>query len=49
MTYTFHLPMGEIGMPPIDFYMMTGLPMGGTPPILIDELNLEMVMRCVRH
>lgn len=42
MTYTFHLPMGEIGMPPIDFFMMMRLPMGGTPLLSIDELNLEM-------
>lgn len=33
---------------PIGFYMMTGLPMGGTPSLSADELDLEMVMRCIR-
>ena len=28
ITYTFHLPMGEIGLTPTDFYIMTRLPMG---------------------
>lgn len=28
ITRTFHLPMGEIGLPPNNFYMMTHLPMG---------------------
>lgn len=32
ITHTFHLPMGEIGLPSVDFYMMTHLPMGGYPP-----------------
>lgn len=47
VTCAFHLPMGEIGMPPIDFYMMMGLPMGGTPPLPTDELDLEVVRRCI--
>lgn len=32
---------------PIDFYMMIGLPIGGTPPLSIDELDLEMVRKCI--
>lgn len=32
ITRTFHLPMGEIGLAPTDFFMMTRLPMGGEPP-----------------
>ncbi len=43
----FSFAHGEIGMPPIDFYMMMGLPMGGTPPLSTDELDLEMVRRCI--
>lgn len=48
MTHNFLLPMGEIRMPPIDFYMMTGLSMGDTPPLLTDELILQKVRRCIR-
>lgn len=47
VTCAFHLPMGEIGMPPVDFYKMTGLPIGGTPSLLPDELDLKMVRRCI--
>lgn len=47
MTCTFHFSMGKIKMPPIDFYMMTGLRMSGTPPLSIDDLDLEMVRRCI--
>lgn len=28
ITHTFHLPMGEIGLPSTDFYMMMHFPMG---------------------
>ena len=45
MTCTFHFPPSEIGMPPIDFYMM--LPIGGTPSLLTNELDLDMVRRCL--
>lgn len=30
---TFHLPLGEIGLNPTDFYMMTRLLMRGDPPL----------------
>lgn len=32
ITRTFHLLMGEIGMLLIDFFIMTGLSIDGTPP-----------------
>lgn len=47
VTCTFHLPMGEIGMPLIDLYMMSRLPIGGTLPLSIDELDLDIVRRCM--
>lgn len=45
VTYAFHLPMVDMGMSPIDFYMMTGLSIGGTPSLSTDELDLDMVRR----
>lgn len=47
VTYTFHFPIGDIGMPLIDFYMITGLFMDDTPPLSTDELDLEMVRSCI--
>lgn len=48
ITCTFHLLMGEIGMPPIDFFMMTGLSMDGMPSPSLDDFNLALVARCIR-
>lgn len=45
--HTFHLPMGEIGLPPIDLFMMTGLSIYGMPPPSLDDFNLELVARCI--
>lgn len=45
ITHTFHLPMGEIGLPLTDFYMMTHLPMGGDPPPYELAPSQEMVRR----
>lgn len=47
MTYTSHLPMGEIRMPPIDFYMMMGLPTDGALPLSTDEFEFKTVKRCI--
>lgn len=44
---TFHLPMGEIGLPPIDFFMMTGLSMNITPPPTNDDFDPKLVARCI--
>lgn len=46
VTRTFHLPMGEIGMLPIDFYMMIDLSMDGTLPPTTDNFDVELVARC---
>lgn len=43
VTRTFHLPIGEIGLPPINFFMMTGLPMDGLAPLTVDEATPELV------
>lgn len=47
MTCTFHLPLEEIGIPPIDFYMMAGLLIGDTPPLSTNELDLKMMRKCI--
>lgn len=47
VTCTFHLPMGEIGLPPIDLFMMTDLSMDGTPPPSSNNFDLELVARCI--
>lgn len=39
ITQTFHLPMGEIGMPLVDFFMMTSLSMDDTPPPSTNEVD----------
>lgn len=41
ITRTFNLPMGEIGIPPIDFYMMIGLSMDNVPPPTTDDFDTE--------
>lgn len=46
-THTFHLLMGEIGIPLIDFFMMTGLSMDGTPPPSSEDFDLALVARCI--
>lgn len=43
ITQTFHLLVGEIGVSPIDLYMMTGLAMDGTPPPSLEEFDLAFV------
>lgn len=48
LTHTFHLLMGEIGLPPIDFYMIMGLSMGSTAPPSTNEVDPQMVRRCIR-
>lgn len=47
ITWTFHLHLGEIGMTPIDFFMMTGLSMGGTPPPSSEDFDLALVARYI--
>lgn len=47
VTYTFHLPMGEIEMPPIDFFMMSGFSMDGTPTPSSDDFNPTLVAWCI--
>lgn len=39
--------MGEIGIPPVDFLMMIGLSMDGTPPPSTDDDNVEFVTSCL--
>lgn len=43
ITHTFHLPMGEIGVTLMDFYMMTRLPVGGAPPPYEMMPSLKMI------
>lgn len=47
ITQTFHLPIREIGVPPINFFMMTGLSMDGTPPPSSKDFNVDLVARCI--
>lgn len=47
VTHTFHLPVGEIRMPPIDFFMMTGFSMDGTPPLSSDDFDPKLAARCI--
>lgn len=44
---TFHLPMEEIEVPPIDFYMMMGLSMDGMPPPILEDFNPTIKARRV--
>lgn len=44
---TFHLPMGEIDLPPIDLFMMTGLSIDDMPPPSSDDFDPELVARCI--
>lgn len=39
--------MGEIGLPPIDFFMMMGLSMDGMPPPSSDNFDLVLVPQCI--
>lgn len=47
ITRTFHLPAGEIGVPPINFFMMSGLSMDGTPPPSSEDFDPTLVARCI--
>lgn len=47
ITRTFHLPMGEIGLTPIDFYMMTKLPMGSEPPPYEITPSDDLIRKCL--
>lgn len=48
ITQTFHLPMGEIGVPPIELFMMTGFSMGGTPPPSSEDFDPASVAHCIK-
>lgn len=39
--------MGEIGLPPIDFFIMTSLSMDSMPPLSSDDFDLELVAWCI--
>lgn len=47
ITWTFHLPVGEIGVPLINLFMMTGLSMNGTPPPCSKDFDANLVARCI--
>lgn len=47
ITRTFHLSVGKIGVPLIDFYMMTGLSTDGTPPPSSEDFDAELVARYI--
>lgn len=47
ITQTFHLSMGEIRVPPIDFFMMMGLSIDSAPPPSKDDFNPKLVARCI--
>lgn len=47
ITQTFHLLAEEIGVPPIDLFMMTGLAMDGARPPSSEEFNAELVAHCI--
>lgn len=47
ITHTFHLPMGEIGVTPKGFYMVTRLPMGGAPPPYEVMPSIDMIRKCL--
>lgn len=47
ITRTFHLPMGEIGVPSIDFFMMIRLSMDGTPPPSSEDFDPKLVARYI--
>jgi hypothetical protein len=44
-THTFHLPCGELGFTPLDWTMLTGLPIGvgDPPPCIDDDYSFEVV------
>lgn len=43
ITQSFHLPAREIGVPPINMFIMTGLSIDGTPPPSSEEFNAKLV------
>lgn len=47
VTCTFQLPMGEIGMPPINFFMMMGLSMDSMPPLSSDDFDPTLATQCI--
>lgn len=47
ITHTFYLPMGDIGVPLIDFYMMTPLPMEEKPPPYVMNPSPELIHKCL--
>lgn len=47
ITRTFHLPAGEIGLTSVDFFMMMGLSMGGTPTPSSKDFDPTLVARCI--
>lgn len=47
ITQTFYLPVGEIGVPPIEFFMMTGLSMDRIPPLSSEEFDAPLVAWCI--
>ena len=46
-TWNFHLPVGEIRVPPIDFFMMTRLSMDGTHPQSLEDFDADLITRCI--
>lgn len=44
---TFHILVGEIRVPLIDFFMMTGLSMDGTPPPSSEDFDVDLVAHCI--
>lgn len=47
ITWTFHLLIAEIRMTPMNFFMMTGLSMGGTPPPSLEDFDPALVAHCI--
>ena len=39
---TFHFPFGEVTMTPLDFHVITGLPVDGDPISLDENLYIDM-------
>lgn len=39
--------MREIGKPPVDLFMMTGLSIDGMPPPTIDDFDPGLMARCI--
>lgn len=47
ITQTFHLSVGEIGVPPINFFMMIELSVASTPPPNLEDFDRALVARCI--